>query len=172
VLADLLGALEGDRRSELEAQLAELTTVISGGKFSQAWNYQKVIDAGQTLLVTQRAEQAERGREHRIVEVSRRRVSEELSENAPRLRSETAARFTRELRTATDPAAVATLGTEVKRAVDAVRSGEERRREREIGRTRARIQKTQPRSGGADAPVETWQETLRRFAEQQAAEQT
>src|SRR5207244_2685941 len=44
------------------------------------------------------------------------------------------------------------------------------RRDREIGRTRARINRTLPRAAlEAESPTETWQDVLRRFAEEQSA---
>jgi hypothetical protein len=49
------------------------------------------------------------------------------------------------------------------------RGNEERRRDREIDRTRSRIRKTLPRAAATE-PAETWQDVLRRFAESQPAE--
>ena len=58
---------------------------------------------------------------------------------------------------------------EIDQSVSAARSNEERRRDREIDRTRSKIRKTLPRAATAE-PAETWQDVLRRFAESQAPE--
>lgn len=169
ILADLLGTLEGPRRAQLAHQLDDLVKTISGGKFSQAWFYPRVIADGQTLLVAQRRERAESARERQLVDSSRKRVSDQLREVTPNLSGETAGKLTRALRTASDQAAITAVSGEVARAVTTVRSTEERRRDREIDRARARILRTLPRATAAESSTETWQDTLRRFAESQAA---
>lgn len=172
ILGDLLGTLEGDRRAELDGKVHGLVGIISSGKFSQAWFYPRVIEEGAALLEAQRRETSEATRARNVVESSRRRVSDQLREHADRLSPDTGGRLNRALRSAADPEAVAAVGAEVERAVGSVRSLEERRRDREIGRTRAKIRRSLPRSAVAEPSVETWQETLRRFAEQQAAEES
>jgi len=170
ILGDLLGTLEGDRRTELAGKVEALVATISSGKFSQAWLYPKVIEEGGALLEAQRREGAESSRARHAVETSRRRVSDQLRDHADRLTPDTSGRLNRALRSASDPEAVAAVAGEVERAVGSVRTMEERRRDREIGRTRAKIRRSLPKSAPVEASGETWQETLRRFAEQQAAQ--
>ncbi len=62
------------------------------------------------------------------------------------------------------------MAAEVEQSVAAARNNEERRRDREIDRTRSRIRKTLPRAVATAEPAETWQDVLRRFAESQASE--
>lgn len=170
ILADQLGALEGERRAQLAQRVEELTRTISSGKFSQAWRYPQLIDEGQVLLEAQRRERAAASRQQHAVDTSRRRVGDQLREMTPRLPGDTATRLTRALRSANDQASIAAVSSEVERAVGTVRTAEERRRDREIDRTRARILRTLPRAAEAEPSGETWQDQLRRFAEQQAAE--
>ncbi|MFN2569540.1 MAG: hypothetical protein ABR564_08070 [Candidatus Dormibacteria bacterium] len=170
ILADLMGALEGERRTEMSARLEALVGSISAGKFSQAWHYPRLIEEGRSLLEAQQRDNAEAARARTAVEQSRRRVSDQLRDNADRLPSDTAGRLGRALRSATDRETVAAVAREVEGAVGSVRTLEERRRDREIGRTRAKIRKALPKSAPLESSAETWQETLRRFAEQQAAQ--
>jgi hypothetical protein len=59
--------------------------------------------------------------------------------------------------------------TEAQQSVAVARTHEEKRRDREIDRTRSRIRKTLPRAAATE-PSETWQDVLRRFAESQGSE--
>jgi hypothetical protein len=74
----------------------------------------------------------------------------------------------RTLRSAGDVAAIKTVGSELDHAVTAARAVEERRRDREIDRTRERIRRSLPRGAETDAPAESWQDALRRIADQYA----
>jgi hypothetical protein len=58
------------------------------------------------------------------------------------------------------------VATELDHAVAAVRTLEARRRDREIDRTRERLRRSLPRGANAEGPAETWQDSLRRIAEQ------
>ena len=79
------------------------------------------------------------------------------------------ARLNRSLRSATTADEVDAVATEVEQSVAAARNNQEKRRGREIDRTRSRIRKTLPHAVTTE-PAETWQDVLRRFAESQAAE--
>jgi len=166
ILADLVGGLEGEPREELVSKIEVLTAGISAGKFSLAWHYPRIIDEGMTLFEQHRNESAEIARQRRQLETQRRKVSDLVRDGFARLTPDAIARFNRDVRSAEDVAALKTLEGEVHQAMSAARTADDRRREREIDRTRARIQKTSPR--GAVAPTqESWQDVLRRFAQTQ-----
>ncbi len=170
ILGDLLGGLEGEARTNLQNRIDVLTTGINAGKFSLAWNYPRIIDDGHTLYQRSRQENAELFRQRRTIELARRKVANMLRDGAAKLGAETNARFTKEMRGANDLEAIASLETEVKADLAQARSAGERRRDREIDRTRQRILKTIPKSAASVAPQESWQDVLRRFAESQKAE--
>ena len=162
ILADELAALDGEPRRRLEEAIATLIAGISSGKFSQAFRYQEVVALGERLLSEHRRDSAERQRAQRALDAARRRVSDRLRDDASRLQPEVATRLNRELRSAGDLEAIAGVGAELQQAVDSARSVEDRRRDREVDRTRKRIQRAVPRSGETDQPQD-WQDVLRRL---------
>lgn len=168
ILADLLGGLEGEARHELQNKIDVLTTGISAGKFSLAWNYPRVIEEGNELFGKNRAESAAAARDRRDLENARRKVSDQLRDGGARLTADTSARFNRDLRAANDLEAITALGSEVTAALVQARSAGDKRRDREIDRTRQKMLKTLPRSAAAVEPQEAWQDVLRRFADSQA----
>ena len=61
--------------------------------------------------------------------------------------------------------------TEVRQAVESARSVQDRKREREITKTRTKIQRAAPRAQARPVETtETWQDVLRRLQEQMAQE--
>ena len=172
ILGDQLAALNGESRDRFERSIEEFTARINEGKFSQAFNYSQLITHGQELVEQQRRDNAETARAHRAVESARRHASDALRDASSRISTDSAARLTKALRSATEVDAIKDVETEVRQAVDAARGVEERRREREISRTRSRIQKTTPRTGAASEPAQDWQDVLRRLQEQMAAEES
>src|SRR3989442_10475678 len=56
ILADLLGSLDGEPSRELTTSVAEVTELISSGKFSAAWRYPDLIKQGQRLYDRQAKE--------------------------------------------------------------------------------------------------------------------
>jgi hypothetical protein len=168
ILADQLSALTGDARTQLERGIDDVTSRINEGKFSQAFNYPQLISRGEELYRQQRREQAEAARIKRSLEASRRQAQDALRDGTGRLTPEVSARLSKALRAAEDVEAIKTIEADVRQALDSARSVEERRREREISRTKSRIQKTATTSG----PAEDWQDVLRRLQEQMTAEES
>jgi hypothetical protein len=166
ILADLLGDLTGDARQRFTAQVAELVAGISAGKFSLAWQYPRVIDEGWALVESQRRDAEEEARRRRSLETARRRVADQLRDAGGRLAPETANRLHKTLRSADGVDAIKGVASELDHAVSAVRTLEERRRDREIDKTRERLLRSLPRGAVAEAPAESWQDALKRIAEQ------
>jgi len=168
ILADQLALLTGDTRERYERDIDEFTSRINAGKFSQAFNYQQLIVHGQQLVDEERREHAEAARAQRAVETARRRASDVLKDG--RLASDSASRLNKALRSAGDVESIKALEKEVRQAVESARGVEVRRREREISRTRSRIEKTTPRGPTTATQPEDWQDVLRRLQEQMVAE--
>jgi len=165
ILADLLGNLTGEPRQQFAAHVGELIDGMSSGKFSLAWQYPRIIDEGWALYEHQRRDAEEEARKRRGLESARRKVADQLRDAGSRLTPETASRLHRTLRSADGVDAIKGVATELDQAVAAVRTLEERRRDREIDRTRERIQRALPRTAVAEVPAESWQDALRRIAE-------
>jgi len=163
--------MEGEPRRELEAAIASLNELIGAGKFSQAWRYPELIARGQELYERQSQEKSEAARRRRALDTQRRRVSDLLSDGDVRLATDVAARLAKEIRSAPDRDALSALETQVRQAVTTARSLEGRRRDREINRTRARIE----RSGSvqaSDGEPDSWQDVLRRLHAELSADST
>jgi hypothetical protein len=169
ILADLLGNLSGEALQRFQGTVDALIAAISSGKFSQAWQYPRVIGEGMEVFESHRRENAEELRAQRILEQRRKKAGDSLREAGARLAPDVLARLNRTLRSAVTAEEIDAVSTEMDQSVTVARSSEERRRDREIDRTRSRIRNTLPRAGAAE-PAETWQDVLRRFAETQAAE--
>ena len=169
ILADLLGNLTGEAQERFQASVDSLVAAISGGKFSLAWQYPKLISDGMEMFETHRRENAAQLRAQRALEQRRKKAGDALREAGARLAPDVLARLNRTLRSASTADEIGAVSAEVEQSVAAARNNEERRRDREIDRTRSRIRKTLPRATAAE-PTETWQDVLRRFAESQAAE--
>ena len=167
ILADLIGGLSGAPREQLEAQVRQLVDGISAGRFSLAWQYPTVIEEGWTLLERTRLEAQAEARQRRGLESVRRQVADQLRDAGGRIAPETATRLHRTLRSADAVEAVKQVEVQLDQAVTTVRTLEERRRDREIDRTRERLRRSlPPRAGAAEPPAESWQDALRRIAEQ------
>ncbi len=169
ILADILGNLSGEPQDRFQGSLDALVGGMSAGRFSLAWQYPRLISDGMDLVESQRRENAEHFKAQRALEQRRKKVGDALREAGTRLAPDLLARLSRALRSATNGEEIDGVATEVEQFLAASRNNEERRRDREIDRTRSRIRKTLPRATVA-APAETWQDVLRRFAETQAAE--
>jgi hypothetical protein len=167
ILADLLGNLSGESLERFQAMVDALIGGMSAGKFSLAWQYPKLISDGMELLEASRRENTERLKEQRALDQRRKKAGDGLREAAARLAPDALARLTRSLRSATTVNEIDAVATEVDQSVATARNNEEKRRDREIDRTRSRIRKTLPRAVTTE-PTETWQDVLRRFAETQA----
>jgi hypothetical protein len=170
-LSNILALLEGDVHDAYAQKIKELTEGISSGKFSLAWQYPDLVDEGRALYETQRREGAESARANRQLDTARRRVQDRIRDVADQLGAEVSARLQRQLRSAPDADAINAVATELDGVSTAAKSTAEKRREREIERTRAKIMRSAAAAGAAEATpqTETWQDVLRRFAEQQAA---
>jgi hypothetical protein len=133
------------------------------------WQYPQLIDEGWALVQRRQREAAEALRRRQATETARRKVSDQLRDVTDRIGAEAASRLHRGLRSAADLDAVASVGREVEQALSSARTVEERRRDREIHRTRERLRRSLPGGDAADpetAVPETWQDALRRIAEQ------
>ena len=170
ILADLLGNLSGEAQERFQASVDHLIAGMSAGKFSLAWQYPKLIADGMELFENHRRENAEHFRAQKALEQRRVKANTLLREAGSRLAPDALARLNRALRSAAGPDEVDAVTAEVEQSVAAARNNEERRRDREIDRTRTRIRKTLPRAVGPAEPAETWQDVLRRFAESQPSE--
>ena len=171
ILADLLGSLDGDTREEFVSAVTRLTGLISEGKFSQAFQYPQLIDAGMQLYERQRKEQAETARLHRALDAARRRAGERLRDATGQVTPEIASRLNKAIRSANDQEAMTAVEHELSHALESARSVQERRRDREISRTKSRIDRSSVRTAPAADETETWQDVLRRLHDQMAAEQ-
>jgi hypothetical protein len=169
ILADLLGNLDGQARDQFQSNVDALIGGMSAGRFSMAWQYPKLITDGMELFEAHRRENAEMFRAQRALDQRRKKAGDSLREAGTRLAADALARLNRSLRSATTAEEIDSVVTEVEQSVAVARSNEEKRRDREIDRTRSRIRKTLPRAVATE-PSETWQDVLRRFAESQAAE--
>jgi hypothetical protein len=169
ILADLLGNLDGESQDRFQANVDALVNGMSAGKFSLAWQYPKVITDGMELFESHRRENAEHFKAQRELEQRRKKAGESLREAGSQLAPDVLARLNRSLRSATTALEIDAVATEVEQSVTSARNHDERRRDREIDRTRSRIRKTLPRAVAAE-PTESWQDVLRRFAESQTAE--
>ena len=171
ILADLLGSLEGEPREQLQRSVDEITARINTGKFSQAFQYPQLIASGMELYQEQRATNAERARAAHALDLLRRRGSDLLRDAGPQLPPEVTSRLGRSLRGATSAEEIAEVETEVRQAVESARSVQDRKREREITKTRTKIQRAAPRAQARPVETtETWQDVLRRLQEQMAQE--
>jgi hypothetical protein len=170
ILADLLGNLSGEPQERFQANVDGLIAGMSAGKFSLAWQYPKLIADGMQLFESHRRENAEQSRVQRALEQRRVKANTTLREAGGRLAPDVLARLSRALRSASSPDEIDAVTAEVEQSVAAARNNEERRRDREIDRTRSRIRKTLPRAVGTAEPTETWQDVLRRYAASQASE--
>jgi hypothetical protein len=169
ILADLLGNLSGQSQDRFQGSVEGLIAGISAGKFSLAWQYPKVISDGMQLFEGHRRQNAEQFRAQRALEQRRKKAADSLREAGGRLAPDVLARLNRTLRSAGSGEEIDAVAAELEQSMAAARNNEERRRDREIDRTRSRIRKTLPRAA-APEPAETWQDVLRRFAESQSAE--
>lgn len=170
-LSNILALLEGDAHDQFKQRIDELTQGISAGRFSLAWQYPDLVDEGRTLYEKQRRENAESARANRQLDTARRRVQDRIRDAGDQLSPDVSARLQRQLRSASDVEAIHAVAAELDGVATAAKSTAEKRREREIERTRARIHRTAAAAGATAAPpqTETWQDVLRRFAEEQAA---
>lgn len=171
MLADLLGGLTGEPLVQFQASLDSLLAGISDGRFSLAWQYPRVIEEGAELLAEQRRAGAEAARAQRALEGRRKRAADGLRDSAGRLPPEAMARLNRSLRAAATADEIDAVAVEIEQSVSAARNTEDRRRDREIDRTRSKIRRAVPRGNGSESSNdESWQDVLRRFAESQASE--
>jgi len=170
ILADLIGSLEGEPRQELSGSVEGVTKLISAGKFSQAWRYPELIQNGQQLYEEQSRHKAQAQRAQRAVDAARRRATDLLRDSEVNLTQDTAARLNRELRSATTLDAVSEASERVKEAIASARATQEKRRDREIDRTRARIRRS-PAGAEVDGPADSWQDVLLRLRQQMTDEE-
>lgn len=171
ILADLLGSLEGAPREEFQRAIDDITERINTGKFSQAFQYPQLIATGMELYTQQRATSAERARAAHALDLLRRKGSDLLRDAGPQLAPDATSRLGRALRSAATAEEIAEVETEIRQAVELARSSQDRKRDREITKTRTKIQRAAPRAQSRPMETtETWQDVLRRLQEQMAQE--
>ena len=171
ILADLLGSLEGPARDDLQRAVDDITERINSGKFSQAFQYPQLIATGMELYTQQRVANAERARAAHALDLLRRRGSDLLRDAGPQVPPDVTSRLSRSLRAAASPEEITEVENEVRQAVESARSVQDRKREREITKTRTKIQRAAPRALARPVETtETWQDVLRRLQEQMAQE--
>ncbi|MHB8719168.1 MAG: hypothetical protein ACYDAC_09815 [Candidatus Dormibacteria bacterium] len=170
ILADLLGGLSGTDHDRFQEDVDTLVAGMSAGRFSLAWNYPRLIEEGWQLLEAQRREGAAAFAAQRALDQRRRRAADALREAGTRLAPDVIARLSRSLRNAAGTEEIDAISAEIEQSVMVARSNAEKRRDREIDRTRSRIHRAMPRAAAASPPAQTWQEVLRSFAESQALE--
>lgn len=165
----MLGTLTETRREQLDAALTHVISRINEGKFSQAFRYPEVIELGSRLLTDERRENAAAARARHLLESARKRAADELRDGAGQLPPEAASRLNKALRSATDVEAIEAVSREARQALESARSVQDKRREREIHRTRTRIERSLPKGASGSEPGEDWQDVLRRLQEQMTA---
>ena len=164
ILADLLGQLSGEPQAAFSAKVTEMVSGISSGKFSLAWNYPALIDAGMVDFDAHRHEAEAEQRQRRAVETARRRASDLLRAAAADLTAEANSRFNKEVRAATAIEELDRVNDALRHAIDSAKSQASKRRDREIDRARQNIIKSSPKVRRVVQPQESWQDVLRRLA--------
>lgn len=165
ILGDLLAGINSPEREEMMLRIDALTAAISGGKFSLSWQYPELIDSAYTLFLAHRETNIERSREQRVVEATRRRILDLLREGSGRIAPDVATRLNRVASSAHEAEALSAAETEARQALQSARTGETRRREREINRTKAQIHRSARAEN--EPQTESWQDVLRRFSSEQ-----
>lgn len=166
----LLAELEGEFADQLRRRLDEVTTAISAGRFSAAWQYPEVVAEGRRLLAEQRRLRAERERQARTLEDARRRLLQRVGDVEGLVGQETLVRLQRTVRSASDLSALRSAESDVERVLEQARTAWSKRREREIERVRARIRGVARGEGGEGTTTLPWQEVLRRALSETAVE--
>jgi hypothetical protein len=158
----LLAELEGEFAEQLRRRLEEVTTAISSGRFSAAWQYPEVVAEGRRLLAEQRRQRAEREHQARVLEGARRRLLERVADVEGLVGQETLARLQRAVRAAPDLSTLRSAESDIERVLGQARTAWSRRREREIERARAKIRGVARGGDGDTSRALPWQEVLRR----------
>ncbi len=167
VLSDLLAALDVDSAQQLQEELTALTAQISSGKFSVAWRYPDVISRWGAVFQSQRQSTVEADRANRATEMIRHRLLESLRVEGGKTAPDVVSRLTKAVQSAGSTEALQAVEREVKMTLRSARTIEAKRREREIDRTKAQIQRTARTASTPAAAGESWQDVLRRFSEEQ-----
>ena len=169
-LGDLLQWLHDEPKQQVESRLHEMTEQISAGKFSVAWQYPQLVAFAEEAYAAQREQDSKSNAAKRSIDVVRRRAEAQLRSVSASLPPDVASRLDKSLRGATDLDGMTSVEQEILEASKSVQSVAQRRRSREIEKTRSRLARSIPNGVATDeAPQETWQDVLRRFAEQQGS---
>jgi hypothetical protein len=165
IFGDLLAQLDGEEKSALEARITATITQISSGKFSHAWHYPALIEQGFASWARERNQKFEAARARTDMDGKRKRLTAAVRDPLSKLSTETASKLSRALTSARDPEALAAAEAEINHAIESAQSADNKRREREISRTRERISRSAPKSKAPAEVTETWQDVLRRLTE-------
>jgi hypothetical protein len=167
IFGDLLAQLDGEDKTALEGHIAATVAQINAGKFSNAWHYPTLIEQGFASWARERNQKFESERARRDMDGKRKRLTVAVRDPLSKLSTETASKLSRALTSARDPEALTAAELEVNRAIESAQSADNKRREREISRTREKISRSAPKSKSkAPAEVqESWQDVLKRLTE-------
>lgn len=170
-VSEIMGGLHGTAREQLSARIEAMTSEISSGKFSVAWQYPDLLAYAEKLSQEQRAEDNAAYAARRSIDVVRKRAEAQLRAASAGMPADVASRLGRELGSATDVDGIRAVETQIAEAARSVASVAERKRTREIEKTKSRLARAIATKSGDSTGQESWQDVLRRFAEEQAATQ-
>jgi hypothetical protein len=165
IFGDLLAQLEGEDKTKLEERITATIAQINAGKFSNAWHYPTLIEQGFASWARERNQKFESDRARRDMDGKRKQLTAAVRDPLSKLSTVTASKLARELASAREPEAMEAVELEVNRAIESAQSADNRRREREISKTRDRITRTAPKSKSKPEQPESWQDVLKRLTE-------
>lgn len=168
ILQDIAGQLGGEAKTEFLAKVSRVVGLISEGKFSQARLYQTVIDEGFAELEKDRKISEAGARTAMALSTMRRRLADDVRNLQGRIGADQISQLQQSIKTAETREELMALQSQVSRHAAEAQSGESKRRQREISRTREKILHLDPGAKGGKTAVleedEGWQATLRKFA--------
>jgi len=165
IFGDLLAQLDGEDRAKLEQRIAATVAQINTGKFSNTWHYPTLIEQGFASWARERNQKFEAERARRDMDGKRKQLTAAVRDPLSKLSTETASKLARAITSAREPEALGVAELEVNRAIEAAQSADNKRREREISKTRERISRSAPKSKSSEPETESWQDVLKRLTE-------
>lgn len=165
-LAELLTSLPEPALSEFRHELQKLTDGIAQGRFSLAWQYSALTERGNALREKYQQQAQEQAKQRHNFESRQKKLEQKLRVAAGTIAPENLNRLTRALRLAQSEVAIEELERELQTTMAEAQTSHDRKREREIARTKSRLQKTIPSTQDSRSPTEAWQDVLKRLASQ------
>ena len=163
IFSDILAQIDDPERSAVLERIQKTVEQISAGKFSQAWQYPAIIEQGSQAWARGRNARLQEEQAHRALDNKRKQLTAAVRDPLSRLSNEATSRLSKALTSARDPEAFSAVAGEIERALEAAKNTAEKRRDREIERTRDRISKAVPKSKTAAKTQESWQDVLKRL---------